>query len=43
LRESVAEAWEWQRTSGPPEASRSPLGELPGLPADLEARLLAGR
>jgi hypothetical protein len=38
LRESVADTWEWQRASDRPEVP--PGRTLPGLPADLEARLL---
>jgi hypothetical protein len=38
LRESVADTWEWQRAHDRPEVP--PGRTLPGLPADLEARLL---
>jgi nucleoside-diphosphate-sugar epimerase len=40
LRESVTDTWEWQRASDRPEVP--PGRTLPGLPADLEARLLGG-
>ena len=40
VRDSVADTWAWMRTGRRPEP---PAGrELPGLPADLEAALLAG-
>lgn len=38
LRESVADTWEWQRAHDRPEVP--PGRTLPGLPADLEKRLL---
>jgi nucleoside-diphosphate-sugar epimerase len=41
LRESVADTWEWQRTHDRPEVP--PGRTLPGLPADLEARLLGSQ
>ncbi|HJX44955.1 MAG TPA: epimerase, partial [Geodermatophilus sp.] len=41
LVESVADTWAWQQTDTRPRYS--PLGlPAPGLPADLEAALLAG-
>jgi 2'-hydroxyisoflavone reductase len=41
VRDSVADTWAWMQTHARPEP---PAGrELPGLPPDLEARLLAGR
>jgi hypothetical protein len=41
VAESVADTWAWQQTAERP--TPPPGRELPGLPADLEARLLAGR
>jgi 2'-hydroxyisoflavone reductase len=41
LRDSVADTWSWMQASERP--APPPGRELPGLPADLEARLLAGR
>jgi 2'-hydroxyisoflavone reductase len=41
LRESVADTWAWQRSSERPPVPRG--RDLPGLPAELEARLLAAR
>jgi nucleoside-diphosphate-sugar epimerase len=41
LVESVVDTWAWQRESERP--TPPPGRELPGLPADLEATLLAGR
>jgi 2'-hydroxyisoflavone reductase len=40
LRESVMDTWEWQRAHDGPEVP--PGRTLPGLPTDLEARLLGG-
>src|SRR4051812_41111065 len=41
LRESVADTWTWQQSSERPPVPRG--RDLPGLPAELEARLLAAR
>jgi nucleoside-diphosphate-sugar epimerase len=41
VEESVADTWAWQRVS--PRPTPPPGRELPGLPADLERRLLDGR
>jgi 2'-hydroxyisoflavone reductase len=41
VRDSVADTWAWMRTAARP--SPPPGRELPGLPAALEAALLAGR
>jgi nucleoside-diphosphate-sugar epimerase len=41
LRETVADTWAWQRSSERPPLP--PGRDLPGLPAELEARLLAAR
>jgi len=41
VRESVADAWAWQQAN--PRPTPPPNRELPGLPADLEGRLLAAR
>jgi hypothetical protein len=41
VEESVADMWAWQQVS--PRPTPPPGGELPGLPADLERRLLDGR
>jgi 2'-hydroxyisoflavone reductase len=43
LAGSVADVWTWQRGSGPPQAPWHNERTLPGLPAELEERLLAGR
>jgi nucleoside-diphosphate-sugar epimerase len=43
LAGSVADVWEEQRVSGPPRAPWHTERTLPGLPAELEERLLAGR
>jgi hypothetical protein len=40
LRDSVADTWAWQRTHDRPPAP--PHRPEPGLPAELEAQLLAG-
>ena len=41
VRESVADTWAWLQASGRP--TPAPGRELPGLPPELEAGLLAGR
>jgi nucleoside-diphosphate-sugar epimerase len=41
VEESVADMWAWQQAN--PRPTPPPGGELPGLPADLERRLLDGR
>ena len=38
LEETIADTWAWQQTAGPP--TPLPGREVPGLPPDLEARLL---
>jgi nucleoside-diphosphate-sugar epimerase len=43
LADSLADTWAWQQTAGDPPAPRHPVRELPGLPAELEERLLAAR
>ena len=40
LRETVADTWAWLRTSGRPPLARMALLGEPGMPPDLEARLL---
>jgi nucleoside-diphosphate-sugar epimerase len=41
VRDSVADTWAWQRVSERPQVPAMAGLELPGLPADLEAALLA--
>jgi 2'-hydroxyisoflavone reductase len=41
LRDSVADTWAWQRASERPDVP--PGRELPGLPSEVEGRLLAAR
>jgi 2'-hydroxyisoflavone reductase len=41
VEESVADTWAWQQAN--PRPAPPPGRELPGLPADLERRLLDGR
>jgi nucleoside-diphosphate-sugar epimerase len=43
LEGSVADVWAWQRVSGPPSSPWHSERTLPGLPPELEERLLAGR
>jgi 2'-hydroxyisoflavone reductase len=43
VRESVADTWAWQQVSERPPVPAMAGRELPGLPPELEAALLAGR